>query len=287
MAVGTRISTFFEGRWQEGNTPVMGSADHGTWLGTLVFDGARAFEGTAPDLDLHCARIIRSARAMGMEPGITAQELEAISREGIARYPADMPVYIRPMMWSTESAPGMIAPDPASTRFSICIEDLPFAPIDHFALGVSELRRPRPDMAVTEAKAACLYAQNGRIMADARARGFDNALSLDADDNVAETASSNVFIVRDGHIQTPKANGTFLAGITRKRCIELLAADGVEVEETTLTLADVAEADEIFLTANAQKITPVTRYIDREMGPGQFATRMRRLYWDYAHQNGS
>ena len=190
------------------------------------------------------------------------------------------------MLWSTEGAPGMIAPDPASTRFSVCIEDLPFAPLDRFSLGISKLRRPRPDMAVTEAKAASLYAQNGRIMADARARGYDNALSLDAEDLVAETASSNVFIVRDGHVQTPKPNGTFLAGITRKRCIELLAEDGVSVEETSLTLQDIAEADEIFLTANAQKITPVTRYLERDLGGGQFATRVRRLYWDYAHQNG-
>lgn len=286
MAFGTRISTFFEGRWHDGNTPVMSSADHGLWLGTLVFDGARAFEGTVPDLDLHSQRIIRSAHAMGMEPGITAEEIEEISREGVARYPSDLPLYIRPMLWSTEGAPGMIAPDASSTRFSLCIEDLPFAPLDRFALGVSDLRRPRPDMAVTEAKAAALYAQNGRIMADARKRGFDNALSLDADGNVAETASSNVFLVRDGHVQTPKANGTFLAGITRLRCIELLAKDGVEVEETSLTLDDFEEADEIFLTANAQKITPVTRYKERDMGGGQFATRVRRLYWDYAHQNG-
>ena len=45
----------------------MGAADHGTWQGTLVFDGARAFEGVTPDLDLHCARIVRSAEAMGLD----------------------------------------------------------------------------------------------------------------------------------------------------------------------------------------------------------------------------
>ena len=123
-------------------------------------------------------------------------------------------------------------------------------------------------------------------MADARARGFHNALSLDHEDHVAETASTNVFMVRDGEVMTPKPNGTFLAGITRQRCIDLLAKDGVTVAQTSLTLADFDEADEIFLTANAQKITPVTRYKERELGPGQMATRMRRLYWDYAHEAG-
>ena len=68
MAIGKPILTWYEGRWHDGNLPVMGAADHGTWQGTLVFDGARAFEGVTPDLDRHCARLIRSAEAMGLAP---------------------------------------------------------------------------------------------------------------------------------------------------------------------------------------------------------------------------
>ena len=48
--------TFFEGQWHDGNTPIMGPRTHAAWLGSAVFDGARAFEGVAPDLDRHCAR---------------------------------------------------------------------------------------------------------------------------------------------------------------------------------------------------------------------------------------
>ncbi len=65
MAVGTEIATFFEGRWHRGNVPIINAADHGAWLGSQVFDGARRFEGVLPDLDLHSARIIRSAEARG------------------------------------------------------------------------------------------------------------------------------------------------------------------------------------------------------------------------------
>ena len=68
MLKNRQIWTWFEGRWQEGNIPIMGSADHGTWLGTLVFDGARWFDGVAPDLDKHCARMNHSAVALGLEP---------------------------------------------------------------------------------------------------------------------------------------------------------------------------------------------------------------------------
>ncbi len=282
MALGRQISTWFDGAWHNGDVAIMRAADHGTWLGTLVFDGARTFDGVSPDLDLHCERIVRSAEAMGMTSPVTAQEIEALSREQVAKYPKDVALYIRPMMWSTEGMPGIIAPDAGSTRFALCIEDLPMPEVGESALGVSPFRRPRQDMAVTEAKAACLYPNNARIMADARARGFHNALSLDVDGNVAETASSNVFLVRGGEVSTPLPNGTFLAGITRLRTIDLLRRDGVEVKEVALTLDDFEEADEIFLTGNASKVTPVTRYKDRMLGKTEMGMRARQLYWDYA-----
>ena len=286
MAFGKQVSTYFEGKWHDGDLPIMRAADHGTWLGTSVFDGARTFEGVSPDLDLHCARIVASAEAMGMISPVSPDEVLEIAKEGIARYPKEMPLYIRPMMWSTAGAPGLIALDPESTAFSICIEDMPMPEIESYALGVSDYVRPRADMAITSAKAGSLYANNGRILRDAMSRGFNNALSVDWEGHVAETASQNVFMVRDGEILTPKPNGMFLAGITRKRCIELLRGDGVDVKETSLTLEDFDTADEIFLTANAAKVMPVTRYKDRDLGHGQMGTRMRRLYWDYAHAAG-
>jgi branched-chain amino acid aminotransferase len=119
---------------------------------------------------------------------------------------------------------------------------------------------------------------------EARARGFHNALSLDQAGHVAETASTNVFLVRDGVVMTPVANGTFLNGITRQRVIALLRDDGVEVVEASLAVEDFAAADEIFLTGNANKVVPVTRFEDRELPSRAMAARARALYWDYAHQ---
>lgn len=283
MALGRNISTWFAGSWHDGDVAIMRAADHGTWLGTLVFDGARTFDGVSPDLDLHCERIVRSAISMGMTPPVTAKEIEGLAREKIAEYGTQTALYIRPMMWSTEGLPGIISPDPDSTAFALCIEDLAMPDVSEFALGVSTFRRPRQDTAVTEAKAACLYPNNARILAEARNAGFNNALSLDLDGHVAETASTNVFLVRDGEISTPKPNGTFLAGITRLRILDLLKKDGVDVIETSLTLDDFQEADEIFLTGNASKVTPVTRYLDSALGPSKIGMRARQLYWDYAH----
>jgi branched-chain amino acid aminotransferase len=284
MALGGRILTWFEGRWHEGNVPVLGSADHGAWQGTMVFDGARAFEGVTPDLDRHCARILRSAEVMGLAPAVTADELEAVVREGVRRLGPERALYLRPMMWSREGSPAIIDADPGSTVAAVCIEELPLREPGELALTVSPFRRPSPDCALTEAKAACHYPNNARIVREARARGFQNALSLDQEGHVAETASTNVFLVRDGVVMTPVPNGTFLDGITRQRVIGLLRGDGVEVREAALGVADFAAADEIFLTGNANKVVPVTRFEERVLPASAMAARARALYWDFAHQ---
>lgn len=284
MALGTTICTWADGRWHDGDRAVITAADHGAWQGTMVFDGARAFEGVTPDLDLHCARIIRSVQAMGMTPPVSAAEIEAIILEGVRRYPAGAHLYLRPMMWSRDCSPAFVDPLPDSTAFVVCIEDIPMSDPGPMTLTVSPYRRPRPDMALTEAKAGCLYANNGRIVAEARRRGFANALSLDVEDHVAETAMTNVFLVRDGVVFTPVPNGMFLAGVTRARVIGLLRGDGVEVVEASLDVADFAAADEIFTTGNANKVMPVTRFEHRDLPSTAMAARARALYWDFAHQ---
>lgn len=286
MALGGKILTWYQGEWHWENTMIMGAADHATWLGSAVFDGARAFEGVMPDLDAHSQRIINSAKAMGYNPPVDADVIEGLIREGVAKFPIDATLYLRPMMWSTDGDVTMLGADPTSGAYAICIEELPMSDGGDYALGVSPYRRPRQDMALTEAKAACLYPNNGRIAQEARSRGFNTALSLDIDDNVAETSSTNVFMIRDGEVFTPKPNGTFLNGITRQRTMALLAADGIKVNEARLTVSDFQKADEIFLTGNAYKITTVTRFEDREMPCIKIGARAKQLYWDYAHSRG-
>ncbi|MBE9475612.1 MAG: branched-chain amino acid aminotransferase [Proteobacteria bacterium] len=287
MGLGGKIVTYYEGRWHEGNTPIIGAADHAAWLGSQVFDGARQFEGVRPDLILNSKRIIHSAEVMGMIAPVDADTVFGLCEEGCKMFAPDAELYIRPMMWAKEGTPGIIDVDPSSTGFSICIEELPMPKIGTFALTVSPYCRPRQDMAMTEAKAGSLYANNGRIMADARKRGFNNALSLDIDGNVAETASTNVFAVRDGEVFTPVPNGTFLNGLNRQRVIKLLRADGVKVTETTMVLDDFDKADEIFCTGNIAKVMPVAKYQDRVMPDCPITMRAREIYWDYSHSRFS
>ena len=272
--------TYIDGQWQSGNPPILGPMSHAMWLASLVFDGARAFEGTTPDLDRHCARAVASARALGLGPMLSPGEIEDIAREGVGHFAKDAALYIRPMFWAEE---GFIGGDPDSTRFAISVYDLAMPAADGFSAGLSRYRRPSPETAPTDAKAACHYPNSGRAIAELKLRGFDNAVMLDPLGHVAEFASANLFIAKDGVVVTPEPNGTFLNGITRQRVVRLLRQVHIEVQERVLTLEDLQGADEIFATGNYGKVQPVTRYEQRELGPGPMAARARELYWAFAH----
>jgi branched-chain amino acid aminotransferase len=152
-----------------------------------------------------------------------------------------------------------------------------------FSITLSPYRRPTIDTMPVDAKAGCLYPNNSRALFEAHARGFDNAIVCDMLGNVAELATSNVFMAKNGAALTPIPNGTFLAGITRQRVIGLLRKAGVMVIEKTLTYQDFETADEIFATGNYSKVVPVTRIGDRALPFGPLYTKARELYWAFAH----
>ena len=272
--------TFFNGEWLEGNPGILGPMSHALWLGSCVFDGARAFESVAPDLDLHCRRVVQSAQAMGLNPTHDGETIEGLARDGIARFPAGTALYIRPMFWAES---GFVAPDPDSTRFAISVYEAALPEPAGSSAMVSSRRRPTPETAPTQAKAACLYPQSGLALREATDRGYENAIVLDQMGNVAEFATANLFYARDGIVVTPAPNGCFLDGITRRRIIGLLRQDGHEVREERVTLADLMAADEIFSSGNHGKVLPFTRVESRDLQPGPVYARARQLYWDYAH----
>ncbi len=282
MAVGKDIRTYFDGAWHDGDVAVLRAADHGAWLGSSVFDGARYAHGVAPDLRAHCARVNRSAEALMLRPTMGVDEMVAITWEGLKRYPADAAVYIRPMYWGIDGGPGAIAPSAETTGFCICLEAIPLAANAETTLTTTRFRRPVLESAVVNAKAGCLYPNNARMLREAQAKGFGNALAADALGNVAESATANVFIVRDGEVLTPIANGTFLAGITRARHMANLAAAGNPVREAVLSFDDVRQADEVFLSGNMSKVSPVTAFDDRHYQVGPVTRRVREMYWDWA-----
>ena len=273
--------TYIDGLWHEGNPPLLGSMTHATWQSSIVFDGARAFEGVTPDLDKHCERVVQSARNLGLAPMLTAGEIEELARDGVRQFGRDAELYIRPMFFAEE---GFIVPLPESTRFALAVYEAPLPSPKGFSACLSSFRRPAPDMAPTDAKASCLYPNTARAISEALGKGFDNAVVIDHQGNVAEFATANLFLVKDGAVHTPAANGSFLAGITRARVIQLLRQAGLTVHERSVAFPEVKCADEIFSSGNYGKVQPVTRIEKRDLQPGPVYHRAREMYWEFAHK---
>ena len=283
MATGNNILTYINGTWHTGNIPIINAADHGAWLGSNVFDGARYFNGVAPDLLAHCQRVNNSAEALMLKPSVEANDMVEIIWEGLKQYEADAAVYIRPMYWAIDGDLTAIVPNQESIGFAICLEQIPLAPESKtVSLTKTKFRRPVLEDAVVNAKAGCLYPNNARMLVEARSKGFSNALVTDAMGNVAETATANIFMVKDGEVFTPIPNGTFLSGITRARHISNLSAAGIKVHETVLTYTDFESADEIFMSGNMNKVTAVTAFEDFQFQIGSVTKKVRNLYWDWA-----
>jgi len=272
--------TWYKGKWHEGNPMLMGPMTHAPWLGSCVFDGGRAFEGVAPDLDQHCQRIVRSAQTFGLKAIKSAGEIEELTREGIAKFPKGAELYLRPMFWAAD---GFVDVDPETTEFSVSVYDAPIPAPKGFSITLSPFRRPSYEYAPTDAKAACHYPNSARAIRDARARGFDNAVMLDPLGNVSELSTANIWLVKDGAAHTPVPNGTFLNGITRQRIIKLLRQAGVTVIERSIRWDEFLDADEVFSTGNYSKVAPVTRVESKHYQPGSAMKKARELYWEYAH----
>ena len=268
--------TYFNGEWSEGNTPLYGAMDHSLWLGSSVFDGARSVAGKTPDLELHLARVINSAKNLGLTCPYTVEEMTTLVQEGIQRFPPQAELYIRPLVFGTD---GLLIPLQEKSGFALTLFDAELPGLTGFSACTTELRRPDARFAPTDAKASCLYAHSTRVLREAKAKGFDNGVMCDPDGHVAEFATANIFFVSErGEVVTPIANGTFLSGITRARVIDLLARDGIKVVERSVKPEELLTAREIFNTGNYAKVTPCTRFLDRALPVGPITVRAYELY---------
>ncbi|MBN9060878.1 MAG: branched chain amino acid aminotransferase [Rhizobiales bacterium 65-9] len=274
--------TWIDGEWQAGNPGIMGPRTHAAWLASSVFDGARIFNGSMPDIDRHAARANASAVKLGLKPMMSVDRMIELTREGAKKFAPDAELYVKPMYWAEADGPSTIIGDPESTRFCLCLFVAPLPAPGGSSLTVASFRRPTLETMPTDVKTGALYPNNARALREARAKGFDNALVLDMLGNVAETSTTNIFMAKDGVVHTPAPNGTFLNGITRQRVIRLLRESGATVLESTLRTGDFETADEIFMSGNYSKVMPVLKFQDRSLQPGPFYRKARESYWEFA-----
>ena len=274
--------TYYADAWHEGNIALFGPRTHAVWLGSSVFDGARAFEGVTPDIDRHCERINDSGRKFGLNASVPVARWLELVQEGLKRFGPKPELYIRPMYWAESGSALSLPAEPNSTRWCLTMYEAPMPVPGNTSITLSPFRRPSIETMPVDAKAGCLYPNGARSLIEAAGRGFDNCLMRDPIGNITELATANIFMAKGGVVYTPVPNGTFLNGITRQRVIGLLRGAGVRVEEASLKYEDFERADEIWSCGNFAKVAPVTRIDSRSLGTGPLYSKARELYWKFA-----
>jgi branched-chain amino acid aminotransferase len=265
--------------WREANLHVLSHALH---YASSVFEGQRAYRGEVFKLSEHSARLRGSAERMGFTLPWTVAEVDEACRE-VLRANALEDAYLRPIAWRGSEEMSVSA---HSTIIHLAVTAWHWgayfgeeAVRRGVRLDLAEWRRPPPDSAPTDVKAAGLYMICTLAKNAAELKGYGDALMLDWRGLVAESTGANVFFVQGGALHTPTPD-CFLDGITRRTVIDLARRRGIEVHERAIRPEELDGFEQCFLTGSAAEVTPVA-----EIGPwrfevGELTLQLRRDYLD-------
>lgn len=239
--------------------------------GTAVFEGIRCYAGPEGPrlfrLDDHLVRLLGSAELIGISNLPDLNWLRQQVRAAAARAGASG-CYVRPVLYAPDPVLGL---DLRMLRYRFGAEVWPaglVAQQDGAALTVSPWRRPPAECFPVGAKATGAYVMSAVARTHAARAGFDDAIQLDTHTGrVVEATVSNVFLVKDGRLLTPWLQDGPLAGITRDTVLTLAGDLGIKAVEGPVEVADLREADEMFLTGTAMELTPVRSLDDRPCDP--------------------
>ncbi|WP_332051519.1 branched-chain amino acid aminotransferase [Reyranella sp.] len=264
--------------WREAKTHVLTHALH---YGSAVLEGERVYEGRVFRLAAHSARLINSARLLDYELPWTREEIDAATR-AVVKANDLTSGYVRPIAWRGSEVMGVsaigttvhlaIAPWAQEGRLSVQVKP------GGIRVTMAKYRRPAPEVAPGEAKAAGLYIICGIEKDRALKAGFDDALMLDWKGRLAESTGANIFLAIGGKLVTPKVEN-FLDGITRRAVIGMAERRGWTVEERAVAPQELDDASEVFLCGTAAEIVPVGAVDARHY---QIGPMTRTLMADYA-----
>jgi branched-chain amino acid aminotransferase len=270
--------------WAECTVPL---STHALHYGTGVFEGIRSYDVDGEPaifrLDAHLDRFYQSAAVYGMRIPFSSEQLtKAI--DGLIRRNGLIESYIRPIAYMGEETLGIRAQ--CSTETAI----LAWPYMSHLSeqsrrrgarLTVSPYRKFDARMMPTTAKACGQYLNSRLATTEASRRGFDEALLLDINGNVAEAAVANIFMVKGHTLRTNDEKSSILMGITRDSILQLAVAEGFDVEVGTLTVDDLQKADEVFLCGTACEVVPVAELDGRRIGrvsPGPVTEQISKAF---------
>jgi len=266
--------------WRDAKTHVL---THGLHYASCVFEGERAYSGTIFKLHEHTARLFYSAKVLGIKIPFSQAEinqacLDVLEAHGLKD------AYIRPVAFRGSE---MMAVSAQNTKIHVAVAAWqwpsyfdPEQKLKGIRLDISKWRRPAPDTAPTDAKAAGLYMICTLSKHNAEANGYADSLMLDYRGYVAEATGANIFFVDDGKLHTPKPD-CFLDGITRRTVIDLARRRQIDVVERHIEPEEMTTFEECFITGSAAEVTAVS-----EIGPYRFAPGKitQALMTDYAEE---
>jgi branched-chain amino acid aminotransferase len=261
---------------------------HALHYGSSVFEGIRVYATPqGPSifrLREHVDRLVAGAAAYGLTLAYDADALSNAIRDTV-RASGREAAYVRPLAFfggeTVRLDPGRECP--AHVMIAVLPFDgiMPGTAVPHFRATVSPFMKTPSRALPSTVKAGGHYTNSIRALADAHARGFDEALLLNDRGDVAEGSGENVFVVRDGVLITNDADADILPGVTRASVLALAREAGITTRVRPITLDDLQTCEEAFFTGTAAEVVPIVRIDDRELGAeGALTERLRTTYAD-------
>lgn len=263
--------------WRDANVHVLTHAMH---YASSVFEGERCYEGKIFLNRKHTERLITSAKHLDFEIPYTVEEIEAAKQAALdANGLKD--AYVRPVAWrgSGEDMGVAAAKNPVHLAVAVWEWGAYYgeAKTKGAKLDIAKWKRPSPECAPSQAKAAGLYMIATLSKHAAEAKGCSDALMFDYRGYVAEATGANMFFVKDGEVHTPLPDA-FLNGLTRQTVIGMLKEKGITVHERHIMPEELEGFEQCWLTGSAAEVTPVGQIGDYNFEVGALAIEMASDY---------
>ncbi|MEL9990298.1 MAG: branched-chain amino acid transaminase [Thermoproteus sp.] len=247
-----------------------------------VFEGIRAYWNGENlyvfRLADHMERLLRSARIIGLDVPYTAEELSKAVVEVIRANGFKEDLYIRPVAFIAKP---QISLDVRGLQAAVAVAAIPFGKylkVEGVRAAVVSWRRVHTSMMPVMAKATGIYLNSIMAAVEARARGYDEAIMLNAEGKVVEGSGENIFIVRRGILMTPPVEDGILEGITRDTVIALAGDLGIPLLEKSITREELYTAEEAFFVGTAAEVTPIIEIDGRPLGKGPITQKIAEAY---------
>ncbi|MBI4358389.1 MAG: branched-chain-amino-acid transaminase [Candidatus Omnitrophica bacterium] len=265
--------------------------DHGLLYGDGVFEGIRSYNCLIFKLNEHLIRLRESAHTIMLKLPLTAEEMADAIVETLKRNHL-RDAYIRVVVTRGEGDLGLDPANCKSPNYFVITDKIVLYPESFYRDGMEIITVPTvrnlPE-AINPALKTLNYLNNIMAKIEAKNSNYKEALMLNHQGYVAECTGDNVFLVKNGLVQTPPTYLGALRGITRQAIMDLALRNDMPCQERILTRHDLFNADEAFLTGTAAEVVPVVKIDGRQIGkgkPGKVTRKLMSLFQDLTRKDG-